>query len=104
MTISHDDNDMKIQAGFICVLREAFDYPSLQEAYDAYHLAARHQDKSLSQLGIRLSGHFIRSDINTCRELIDEVDFYAARLALGVEYFLDFAQGKYQRLRDPNNK
>lgn len=38
MTIAHTDTDLKIQSAFLCVLTEGFDYPTAQDAYEAYRV------------------------------------------------------------------
>lgn len=103
MTIAHSDDNMSLQAGFICVLNEAFDYPSQQDAYEAYHLAAANPGKSISEMGIKLSGLMLSKDISTCRELVDNVDFLVSTIGMGVDYFLELAQGKYLRLSRPGS-
>lgn len=107
MTIAHTDTDLKIQSAFLCVLTEGFDYPTAQDAYEAYRVAAnvaiKNPEKKISDMGISLSGRLLPSHLKTCAELVDSVDYLVSTISLGVEYFLDLAQGKHSLLTDPES-
>lgn len=102
MSIAHEDNNLVIQSGFICVLTEALDYETPQHAYEAYRLASLNSDKSLSDLDIKLSGLWLPRDIATCRQLVDEIDFQVSLIGLGIDYFLEVIQGKHKLLIKPD--
>lgn len=54
-------------------------------------------------MGISLSGRLLPSHLKTCAELVDSVDYLVSTISLGVEYFLDLAQGKHSLLTDPES-
>lgn len=104
MTIAHSDSNLIIQAGFICVLTEALDYETPQLAYEAYRLASRNLKRPIKDLDIKLSGLLLPNDIETCEQLIDEIDFRIGVVDLGIQYFLEIIQGKHKLLLNPTDE
>lgn len=104
MSIAHDDNNLIIQSAFICVLTEALDYESPQLAYEAYRLANLNLKRPIQDLGIKLSGLLLPNDIETCEQLVDEIDFRVNVIDLGIQYFLATIQGNHKLLSNPSDE
>lgn len=104
MSIAHDDNNLIIQSGFICVLTEALDYETPQLAYEAYRLANLNLKRPIKDLGIKLSGLFLPNDIETCEQLVDEIDSRVIVIDLGIQYFLATIQGNHKLLSNPSDE
>ena len=96
-------DDPKVQAAFVCVLSEAFNYETPQQAYEAYCLAYYNRDKTLEELGIKLTGLFLHTDLVTCDDLVGNFQYVVGNLAISNDYYVEFTEGKHQSIVEPKN-